>query len=52
MPEFDDLLAANRAFGENFQYSGFDGVARAGVALVTCMDSRIAPLEMVGLVPR
>jgi len=51
VPDFDDLLAANRTFGENFQYSGFDGVARAGVALVTCMDSRIAPLEMIGLSP-
>ncbi|WP_141012976.1 beta-class carbonic anhydrase [Nocardioides sambongensis] len=48
---FDDLLSANREFATDFQYSGFDGVARAGVALVTCMDSRIAPLEMIGLRP-
>ena len=47
--DFDDLLAANRAFAENFPYSGFDGVARAGVALVTCMDSRIDPLGILGL---
>ncbi len=28
---------------------GFDGVAHAGVAIVTCMDSRINPLKMLGL---
>jgi carbonic anhydrase len=48
---FDDLLAANREFAAHFAYGGFDGVARAGVALVTCMDSRIDPLRMVGLKP-
>jgi carbonic anhydrase len=46
---FADLLEANRAFAENFGLSGFDGVAHAGVALVTCMDSRIDPLSMLGL---
>ncbi|MGA8255812.1 MAG: carbonic anhydrase [Nocardioides sp.] len=51
MPDFDDLLAANRSFADNFEYAGFDGIARAGVAIVTCMDSRIAPLEMLGLAP-
>ena len=48
---FDDLLAANDAYARDFAYGGFDGVARAGVALVTCMDSRIDPLGMVGLQP-
>ncbi|HYH34006.1 MAG TPA: carbonic anhydrase [Nocardioides sp.] len=47
--EFDDLLEANRAFARDFDLGGFDGVARAGVALVTCMDSRIDPLRMLGL---
>src|SRR6476659_1425828 len=42
-------MAANRAFADTFQLSGFDGVAHAGVALVTCMDSRIDPLGMLGL---
>lgn len=46
---FDDLLAANRDFADRFELSGFDGVAHAGVAIVTCMDSRIDPLRMVGL---
>lgn len=49
--DFDDLIAANRQFAETFALSGFDGVARAGVALVTCMDSRIDPLGMIGLQP-
>lgn len=48
---FDDLLAANRSFADTFRLSGFDGVAHAGVAMVTCMDSRIDPLGMLGLEP-
>jgi carbonic anhydrase len=46
---FDDLLANNREFARNFNQQGFDGIAHAGVLMVTCMDSRIVPLEMVGL---
>lgn len=30
---------------------GFDGVAQAGIAVVTCIDSRIDPLGMLGLQP-
>jgi carbonic anhydrase len=48
---FDDLLAANRNFAATFDLSGFDGIAHAGVAIVTCMDSRLDPLNMVGLKP-
>jgi len=51
MDPFDDLLAANREFAGHFTLSGFDGVAHAGVAMVTCMDSRIDPLGMIGLAP-
>ena len=47
--DFDDLLAANAAYAETFADGGFDGIARAGVAIVTCMDSRIEPLHMLGL---
>lgn len=46
---FADLLDANREFAEDFAFGGFDGIARAGVAIVTCMDSRIDPLRMLGL---
>ena len=48
---FDDLMAANRSYAETAPVKGFDGVAHAGVAMVTCMDSRIDPLRMVGLKP-
>jgi carbonic anhydrase len=48
---FDDLLAANRGYADSFDMVGFDGVAHAGVAIVTCMDSRIDPLGLVGLRP-
>lgn len=49
MPDFDDLLDANRSYADEFGLSGFDGIAHSGVAMVTCMDSRIEPLEMIGL---
>ena len=48
-PDFTDLLAANARYQQDFALSGFDGIARAGVAMITCMDSRIEPLEMIGL---
>jgi carbonic anhydrase len=51
MGDFDDLLRANAAFAETFELGGFDGVAHAGIAIVTCMDSRIDPLGMLGLTP-
>lgn len=46
---FDDLLENNAAYAATFTDSNFDGVARARVAIVTCMDSRIEPLGMLGL---
>lgn len=48
---FDDLLQANRLYAEDFTLGGLDGVAHAGVAMVTCMDSRIDPLGIIGLQP-
>jgi carbonic anhydrase len=51
VPDFDDLLAANEEYAARFDLGGFDGIAHAGVAIVTCMDSRIDPLRMVGLSP-
>jgi carbonic anhydrase len=47
--QFDDLVAANRRYAETFDMQGLEGRARAGVAIVTCIDSRIDPLRMVGL---
>lgn len=46
---FDDLLAANREYAADFPHPGFDGIARKGVLMITCMDSRIDPLDMIGL---
>ena len=46
---FADLLASNADYQTRMLHGGFDGIAHAGVAMVTCMDSRIEPLEMIGL---
>ncbi|MGH3444669.1 MAG: carbonic anhydrase, partial [Nocardioidaceae bacterium] len=46
---FDDLLAANRDYAHNFTLAGVPGVAGAGVFVLTCMDSRIDPLTILGL---
>lgn len=48
---FEDLVAANADYASRFGYGGFDGIAHAGVGVVTCMDSRIPPLELLGLKP-
>ncbi|MEY2472653.1 MAG: carbonic anhydrase [Actinomycetota bacterium] len=48
---FDDLLAANRRYASKFHDSGVAGSAAKGLAVLTCIDSRIDPLAMLGLVP-
>jgi carbonic anhydrase len=48
---FDDLLEANRAYTAGFSLAGVPARAAKGFALVTCMDSRIEPLVMLGLRP-
>ena len=45
---FGDLLAANKRYARSAPRE-FDGIAHEGVLILTCMDSRIEPLEMVGL---
>lgn len=47
--EFDDLLAANASYVQSFKYSELSGRAAKGLAIVTCMDSRINPLSVVGM---
>lgn len=47
--KFDDLLAANFEYQKSFKYSELTGVAKKGLAIVTCMDSRINPLSVVGM---
>lgn len=46
---FGDLLGANLNFVANFQGSALTGTAAKGLAIVTCMDSRISPLAVVGM---
>lgn len=46
---FSDLLAANQAFMTDFEGSGLTGTAVKGLAIVTCMDSRVNPLVVVGM---
>lgn len=46
---FKDALDANRDYVESFKYSELTGVAQKGLAIVTCMDSRINPLSVVGM---
>jgi carbonic anhydrase len=46
---FDDLLAANRDYAEAYSSADLKGRAARGLAVVTCMDSRIEPLQMLGL---
>ena len=46
---FDDLLEANRAYAASGPKDPLAGRAARGLAVVTCMDSRIEPLQMLGL---
>jgi len=46
---FDDLLDANQRYQAEFHDSGVLGKAARGLAVVTCIDSRIDPLAMLGL---
>lgn len=46
---FGDLLEANAEFARGFQGSQLSGLARRGLAIITCMDSRISPLAVVGM---
>ena len=46
---FDDLLEANARYREQFHDAGLRGTAAKGLAVLTCIDSRIDPLSMLGL---
>ena len=51
MDRFDDLLTANKYFASVFTSEDLTGTAVKGLAIVTCMDSRIDPLRIVGMNP-
>lgn len=48
---FADIVAANSAYTSSFRGLGLDSRAARGLAIVTCMDSRIDPLRIVGMAP-
>jgi carbonic anhydrase len=49
MGGFEDVLGANTEYAERFDDRGLAGRAARGLAVVTCMDSRISPLRLLGL---
>ena len=49
MSNFDDLFASNTEFVKNFKSQELTGHAKKGLAIVTCMDSRIDPLRIIGM---
>ena len=48
---FADVLAANEMYAHDFRLARLPAVAARGLAVVTCIDSRIEPLAMLGLNP-
>jgi carbonic anhydrase len=49
--KFADLFDANSEFVKSFKSQELTGEARKGLAIITCMDSRIDPLRIVGMQP-
>jgi carbonic anhydrase len=49
--DFADVLAANAEYAASFHGLGLGGRAARGLAVITCMDSRIDPLRIVGMAP-
>jgi carbonic anhydrase len=48
---FADVLGGNAGYSRDFRLDGVPARAARGLAVVTCMDSRIEPLAMLGLRP-
>lgn len=48
---FADVLSANDVYAARFTFADLPARAAKGLAVLTCMDSRIDPLGMLGLVP-
>jgi carbonic anhydrase len=46
---FADVLEANAEYARGYSRNGLTGSAARGLAVLTCMDSRIDPLAMLGL---
>lgn len=50
-PGFADILRANDGYASTFRLTGLAPEAKKGLGVLTCMDSRIEPLTMLGLEP-
>lgn len=48
---FEDVLEANAEYSNEFTAAELTGWAARGLAVVTCMDSRIDPLAVLGMHP-
>jgi carbonic anhydrase len=48
---FADVMTANADFASTFELASLPATAAKGLAVVTCMDSRIDPLRILGLQP-
>lgn len=46
---FEDVFAANREFAATFDEGHLPAFAARGLAVITCMDSRLDPLRILGL---
>jgi carbonic anhydrase len=46
---FDDVLAANDEYAKEFPWQGVPAPAARGLAVLSCMDSRIDPMRVLGL---
>jgi carbonic anhydrase len=46
---FSDVLTANDEFAAHFENGNLSGQAARGLAVLTCIDTRIDPLAMLGL---
>ncbi len=46
---FADVMDANAQFATGFEGLGLSGRAAKGLAVITCMDSRINPLPILGM---
>ena len=51
LDSFSDVLAANAEYADAFTAFELSGWAAKGLAVVTCMDSRIDPLAVLGMAP-
>ena len=48
---FDDVLTANENYARTYANAHLTGRARRELAVITCMDSRIDPLSVLGMEP-